>query len=175
MLNEMKTRLPAYEVRRIARETFPQVWDVYASNEEFFLLTEGRAAAVERSIGDTDALPPGYNPSQKLYVGCFDRANGKPVAVMDLLRGYPNEGCVWIGLLLVHTGYKRRGVGSVLTDAVCGVVKAKGCTSAQLGVVAGNDAALAFWTRCGFAELRKAKANIAGTEKDVVVMEKRLD
>jgi GNAT superfamily N-acetyltransferase len=175
MLNEIKKRLPAHEVIPITRETFTQVWDVYATNEEFFMITEGRMVTMDSSVADTETIPPGYDASQKLYLGIFDEVSGKPMAVMDLLHGYPDGNCVWIGLLLVHGDYKRKRVGSILTEAVCEAATAKGSTSVQLGVVAANEAALIFWESCGFRELRKATANIAGHNKtDIVVMEKRL-
>ncbi len=174
MLNEIQAFLPDYKVKRVTPEALVQVADAYTTNESFFMLTQGRPATREDIANDLAALPPGFDASQKYYLGVFEEANpDSAVAVLDLLRGFPDESSAWIGLLLVHGGCKRRGIGSALTDAVWRAAKAVGVTSLRLGVVAGNDTALAFWKSRGFNELRRDKAMINGSiDTEVIVMER---
>jgi GNAT superfamily N-acetyltransferase len=175
LINEIQAHLPGYNINRITAEALTQVKEVYTTNGSFFMLTAGRPATIKDCADDMNALPPGFAPSQKCYAGVFNKADGKAVAVFDLLYGYPDEKTVWLGLLLVHGAYKRRRIGSAVTEAVCNAAAINGFTSLQLGVIAGNDTALSFWRSSGFNGLRTAKSKRQdNTEADVIVMERSI-
>jgi GNAT superfamily N-acetyltransferase len=171
----MQSFLPDYELKRITSETLGQVEEAYTTNESFFILTSGRPATIKDCANDMEELPPGFTPSQKYYLGVYEYTKHNAVAVLDLLCGYPDGNSVWLGLLLVHGAYKRKGIGSAVTEAVVNAARTRGFTSLQLGVVAGNETALSFWRSNGFNEIRIAKAKRQDNiELEVIVMERRI-
>ncbi len=105
--------------------------------------------------GPSDALsllmmrPESVPESHKVVLGLFD--GDELVAVVDLLRGYPEPSFVFVGLLLVHGSRQGRGVGAA---AMAAVERYAGqwpeARRFRLAVVDTNAAVLGFWRRMGF-------------------------
>lgn len=152
MLDELKRLLPGYEISAVTKENFARIYDVYDTNQEFFMLTQGERVTMESGMRDIEAMPPGFDAARKIYIGIWE--NGKAIGVLDLLEGYPEKSCVWIGLLMIHGGLHGRKIGSGVTAAVLAAAKAAGYKSVQLGVMDNNAAGMAFWRKHGFEELR---------------------
>jgi len=164
MLDEIKKRLHGYKLEVITKLNFEQVFEVYNSNQKFFQLTDGKDATIESSVNDIDAVPPGFDVKQKVYVGiCKDDST---VGVLDLLKGYPTQTCVYIGLLLVHGKFHGNKIGSKIVEAVASASKIAGYKSIQLGVIANNIAGINFWQLHGFEEIR--------TAQNIIVMERQI-
>ena len=160
MLDEIRKQLDEYEVIVITEQNFEQVFEVYNTNQDFFLLTQGKEATIESSRNDMMAVPPNCNIHQKIYVSIWK--NGDVVGVLDLITGYPERTCFWIGLLLVHGSLHGKRVGSRFVDAVLDAAREAGYKSAQLGVIERNTKAINFWQKHGFDVLRHSG--------DIVVM-----
>ena len=82
--------------------------------------------------------------------GSYDYVDGVPVAVLDLLAGFPRADTLHIGLLLVDGTRRRQGIGKLLVTALARQAEAEGFRRLRLGVVAGNCGGRAFWTAMGF-------------------------
>jgi len=162
MIDKLKEWLADYEVKVITRCNFEEVFGVYDTNQDFFLLTQGSVATIESSAGDVDALPPDCDAGQKLYVGIWQ--NSRAVAVLDVIERYPEQTSFWIGLIIVHGDLQGARLGSAVVDAVIGAAKTVGYETARLGVVQNNLKGIAFWQRHGFETTR--------TSGDIVVMQK---
>jgi len=93
------------------------------------------------------------------------------VAVLDLLLGYPEPSCVWIGLLLVHGALHGIGHGGRIADAVEEAAANAAFEKVQLGVVRENEPGLRFWRKRGFVALRESQTERA---QHLIIMEKRL-
>jgi RimJ/RimL family protein N-acetyltransferase len=112
--------------------------------------------------GPSDALsllmgrPESVPESHKFVLGLFDGA--ELVAVVDLLRGYPEASFVFIGLLLVRSSRQRSGVGAA---ALAAVERYAGqwpeARRFRLAVVDTNAAVLGFWRRMGFEPTGETK------------------
>ncbi len=165
LIGEIQKQLGGYLLETISKHNFERFFEVYDSNQAYFLLTQGRMATRDNSMGDMDALPPGCDIGQKIYVGIWRKR--KPVGVLDLIEGYPAPQCLWLGLLLVHGSLHGTGLGSAAIAAVLAAAAAAGYKTVQLGVAKNNTRALRFWQRHGFGTLRQSG--------DVVVLEKHLD
>jgi len=152
MLDELKKQLSDCEITTISKHNFEQVFEVYDTNQEFFLLTQDRKATLDSSINDIDAVPPNCGAEQKVYVSIWK--SGKIVGVMDLIEGYPEETAFWIGLLLIHGDMQGKSIGSKIVRAVLNAAEASGYESAQLGVIENNAKAISFWQKHGFNVLR---------------------
>lgn len=72
-----------------------------------------------------------------------------------LIRNYDIPGLVkrrvmLIDELCVHESCRNQGIGKHMMDDIRALAKAFGCTDLQLGVYPQNDAAVAFYQKCGF-------------------------
>ncbi|MCL2527032.1 MAG: GNAT family N-acetyltransferase [Defluviitaleaceae bacterium] len=163
MISQIKKQLSEYKIEPITKQNFEQIFKVYDSNQDFFLLTQGKKATIESSIGDIGAIPPSCTLGQKIYLGIWE--NDEVISILDIIIGYPEETCLWIGLFLVHGSFHSKGIGSKLIQAVFKAAKEAGYTLAQLGVIENNVKGIAFWQRHGFAVTRHSG--------DIIVMEKK--
>ena len=164
MLSELKKQLCEYEVRAITMQNFEQVFEVYGTNQDFFLLVRGEKATMENSIYDIDAIPPNCVIEQKIYISIWE--DGKVIAVLDLIEGYPEQTSCWIGLLLVHGDSQGKKIGSKIVHAILNAAKASGYQSVQLGVIENNVKGIDFWQKHGFTTFRHSG--------NIVVMTKRI-
>lgn len=121
--------------------------------------------ATEDSIrADMRALPPGKDARDKYYVGYF-AGDGAPVAVMDLILGYPQEQTAFIGFFMVAAAHQGTGLGSALVGEAMEYLRSLGYTTLRLGVDKGNPQSLAFWKKNGFTQV---------DEGQYIVMERKL-
>jgi len=164
VLNELRNQLIEYEILTITKQNFQQVFEVYESNHEFFLLTQGKKATIEQSICDIDALPPNCDIDQKIYISIWE--DGRAVGVLDLIMNYPEQSGLWIGLLLISSNLHGRKIGSRLVSAVLSAAKDVGHDFAQLGVIESNTKGISFWQKQGFEASRR--------NGNIVVMTRRI-
>lgn len=165
MIEEICHQLTAYEVTAVTRQNCDQVFEIYDTNQDFFVLSNGSAATLESSMQDVDRIPPGFDINKKALL-CIWR-EGKAVGILDLLQGYPNHSCIWIGLLLIHGALHGNGIGQDIVTAVLNASKIEGYKSVQLGVIEHNLEGMAFWQRQGFVRVRN-KDNIIVMEKLII-------
>jgi ribosomal protein S18 acetylase RimI-like enzyme len=102
--------------------------------------------------------PEGLPEDAKVVLGAFD--GGELVAVIDLLRGYPDQSYAFIGLLQVHGDRRGRGVGGTAYGLVERYVAAEWpeVRRLRLAVVDTNaEAAAPFWIRQGFERTGQVK------------------
>ncbi|MFG1906651.1 GNAT family N-acetyltransferase [Kribbella sp. NPDC048928] len=95
--------------------------------------------------------PEGLAEEAKVVLGAF--AAEQLVAVVDLIRGFPNEATAFIGLLEVHASYQGSGCGRVTYDLVQRYVESTWpeVRTMRLAVVDTNaQVATTFWQRQGF-------------------------
>ncbi len=114
----------------------------------------------------------------EILAGIYTACNGTLVGVLKgrlITEGAP---CVWISLLAIDPGCRGRGyardaVGLLLTHLKeqCGIERA------YLAIAEENQGALAFWSKLGFAEIRRMKTGLVLYGKPVraVIMGKRIE
>ncbi|MEV6411858.1 GNAT family N-acetyltransferase [Kribbella sp. NPDC051718] len=102
--------------------------------------------------------PEGLHAEQKKVLGLWDGV--QLVAVVDLLRGYPNERTAFIGLLEVHGEHRGKGAGAAAYQGVEEYVGREWSEirTLRLAVVDTNAAeAQGFWERLGFGQTGEVK------------------
>jgi len=164
MIDDLKKQLPGYEIITITRQNFGQIFEVYDTNPAFFLLTSGKNATIESCIDDVDSIPPGFDINQKAFLSIW--SEGKAIGVLDLLKGYPDQTCIWIGLLLISGKLQGNKIGSKIVTAILNASKIANYKSVQLGVIESNARGMAFWQKNGFEKIR--------TKENIIVMEKHI-
>ncbi|NUS10512.1 MAG: GNAT family N-acetyltransferase, partial [Streptomyces sp.] len=99
-------------------------------------------------------------------------AAGRLVGVVCLLERHPGDGFPWIGLLMVHGGVRRTGVGRALAGMVEERFRREGREGVRLAVLEDNAPALTFWRSLGWEEVDRRPDRARG--RPCVVMHKRL-
>ena len=94
------------------------------------------------------------------------------IGCSDVIRAYPDDDCMWIGLLLLSEAHQRRGYGKATLGLLLDMARKWGYRVAQLGVISTNPRAQAFWQREGFDEIRRTvNPRFSG---DVIVMQRTI-
>ncbi len=139
----------AFQVRILTGSDIPEVLRLCQGNPLFyqhcppFVTTAGIQE-------DMVKLPPRTVPEDKYYIGYFDDQG--LAAVMDLIRGYPEEGAAFIGFFMTESSRQGQGLGSRIISELCGFLKARQCRYIRLGWVDENPQSQHFWRKNGFTE-----------------------
>ena len=157
-----------YAVRRLDEEDAEAVFCLYQSNPQYFTAMDD-VPTLSSAKADLIALPPKKAIEDKYYVGFYDEAH--LVAIMDLIRGFPNEQTAFIGLFMVHASQQGRGIGSKIIAAVLSYLKSLGFSRCRLGYVKTNLQSKSFWFKNGFlptgVESKQEKYTIVLMEKEI--------
>lgn len=85
----------------------------------------------ESIAGDLKALPPGKTSEDKYYIGFYD--NNVLIAVMDLIKSFPDDETVLIGLFMMNKSVQRRGIGSRIINDLSEYLAETGVKYIRLG------------------------------------------
>ena len=134
--------------------------------------------------GPSDALsltidrPEGTGADQKSVLGAWrpgSAGHDELVAVIDLIRGYPDPSCVFVGLLLVRWDLQGSGLGRDVWLLAEELIRGwDGIERYRLAVVETNSkVALGFWRAMGFGETGERQPyRYDHLESTVIFMEK---
>ncbi|MBR7944222.1 GNAT family N-acetyltransferase [Burkholderia cenocepacia] len=131
-------------------------------------LVEGRAPSPEDVDDFFFGKPAGTNAAQKSVFGFF--AEREMIGCADVIRSYPTDDCIWIGLMPLTEARQGRGHGKAALKLLIEMAGEWGYRAAQLAVVSTNPRAHAFWQREGFEEIRRA--NSPRFTGDLIVMQR---
>ena len=155
-----------YIVKKLEDSDIQDIFELCRENKLYYEYCP--PAATEKSIKkDMDALPPNIKVDDKLYIGFY--ADGKLIAVMDLICGYPEKKIVYIGFFMTNVKIQKRGIGSEIISELCGYLKQEGFVSVRLAWVKGNPQAEHFWSKNMFAILGETTSNVS----DSVILAER--
>ena len=146
IIAELQHALP-YDVIPITEDNYAIAREVYSTNPEYFTLF-GKLADDESILSTVRKVPDGFALSDK-YLAAFCE-NGRAIAIIDLLAGYPSKSDIWVGLFLVHGDLRGKGLGAAIVKGVMQAARAVGFDGIHLGVVNTNTKALRFWEKMGF-------------------------
>lgn len=148
-----------------------QAYEIYRGNRKYFKLVSGSSPKPETVQEDRQAVPEGFDPQRKKY-GLY-LAGDTPVAVLDVLEGFPQEDTYLIGLFMVDVDLQGKGIGQVLYRQVEVQAKRDGYRRMRLGVIEGNDRAYQFWKHMGFEQVKVSEDT--ERSRNIYVMEKSLE
>lgn len=157
-----------YKVRRLTEKDVDSVYELSAKNPVFYRYCP--PFVTHKSIlDDMKALPPRTDYDDKYYIGYF--CEGRLIAVMDLILGYPGEETAFVGLFMMEKEYQGKGIGTVIVEECFDFLRETGYRFIRLGFAKGNPQSQGFWVKNGFSR--------TGVEADngnyvMVVMEREL-
>jgi len=142
----VKINLDGYETAPISRANYADVWEVYESNPDYFVMHKGRVAEFADVLDTFERLVEGYDSTKQYFVGFW--RDGCCAAVLELLPDFPYEGELWLSEIIVHGGLHGQGLGSKIVQAV--IAAAKAYSQIKLG----TDPHLSkFWQKHGFIQM----------------------
>jgi ribosomal protein S18 acetylase RimI-like enzyme len=145
--------LPDHTIRLIAPHDAVQLQSLLESDPGYFEIVQGAPPGPAEAQSLVTALPEGKDYGDKFVYVVFDRQGAREsalAAAIDLIRGYPENGVWYLGLLFVAPSARNVGLGTRLLDAACAHVKREGGHALRLGAVRGNVRARALYERNEF-------------------------
>jgi GNAT superfamily N-acetyltransferase len=141
----------ALTLRRLTEADAPAVQSLLDADPGYAVRVSGRPAQAGEASEVLTGRPPELSKDRKVALGGF--VGDELVAVVDLLRGWPDPGTAHIGLLQVHVHHKGRGVGRQVHDQVVDHVRGwPEITRIRAAIVESNAPhAVPFWTAVGYA------------------------
>ncbi len=141
-----------YTVRKLAEKDVDKIFLFYSKNELYF--KHRPPLPTKESVReDMTALPPNKSIVDKFYIGYFDGEN--LVAVMDLIKDYPEEKTAYIGLFMIDVTIQNAGVGTKIISENIDFLRGLGFGKIELGYVKTNPQAKRFWHKNGFVEFKE--------------------
>ena len=141
-----------YRVRRLGAEDIEEILALCRSNPQYYAYC-GKETSAELIGQDMAVTPPGIPPEQKYYIGFFEDA--RLVAVMDLIDGYPEADCAFIGFFMLRGELQGVGLGSKIVTEVFAYLREQKLVRCQLGIDKDNPQSNHFWQKNGFAVVRE--------------------
>ena len=133
-----------YSVRTIGAADICDVYDLYQQNTAYYAY-EKSEPTIETVQHDLTALPLKKEAHDKFYVGYYE--NDALLAVMDLIRGYPDEKTIFIGLFMLRKSAQGRGIGTQIIEEAFDYLRQAGFSYARLGCIKGNIEGERFWKK----------------------------
>ncbi len=161
-----------YSVHRLRGEDVQALQTLYEACLDYMLLADGHPAGPHAAEEELKEVPPGRSADDKFMFGIVDSRNGL-AGVLDVVRGYPEEGVWWIGLLLLLPGVRSQGVGQKVLDGFSEYVRGSGGNAILLGVVEENERAHRFWSKMGFELVRETEPQQMGNKTQTVRIMRR--
>lgn len=143
---------------------------VFFDSPSYTQRVEGRLPTEEDVDDFFVGKPAGKDAADKSVFGLF--VGNDMIGCADVIRAYPTDDCLWIGLLLLSDGHRRRGYGKAAVALLAEMAREWGHRAVQLAVISTNPDAQAFWRREGFDEIRRTvNPRFTG---DVIVMQRAI-
>ena len=156
-----------YDVRKLISDDVQMIYTFCKSNTQYYKYC-GKEISVELIEKDIEITPPGIPIEQKYYIGFFD--NGKLVAIMDLVDGYPSCDYAYIGFFMMDYELQGKGIGSIIISEALEYLHEQGFQKSQLGIDKDNPQSNHFWRKNGFEVIREVEIE----EGIILVAEKQL-
>jgi GNAT superfamily N-acetyltransferase len=133
----------------------PQLQRFFDANPDYFVSVGGEPASENEAQEEFRAEPPAGWPFMKKWALGFVDAHDSLCAMATVITDLFAPGVWHIDLFVLETRQHGRGVGRALFDAFQRWALTSGAQWLRLGVVEGCVQAEQFWTRMGFAEVRR--------------------
>ncbi len=151
----------------------PAIQALFESDPGYFLLVQGTPPDAGEARNLIKELPDGKSYADKFVYTIHHGA--QLLAVIDVIRDYPEEGTWFLGLIFLAWSVRGTGLSRRLIEAIRAHVVSKGGRSLRLAVVRTNRHARALYDRVGFKYAFSVERVLRPDFRvDVDVMELRL-
>ena len=147
-----------YYVRKLQKNDIDQIYGLCSKNHLYYQYCP--PYVTRKSIeSDMSALPDNVDFKDKYYVGYFK--DGKLIAILDLIDGYPKKDIVFIGFFMVDSTIQKSGMGSAIVKELIDYLTTLESEEVRLGWINGNPQAEHFWIKNGFCPIKEDRVVLA--------------
>jgi ribosomal protein S18 acetylase RimI-like enzyme len=165
-----------FRLRPLTAEDGPAVARLFEASADYFEVVLGRPPrSGDAQALYTDGPEDGRPPDGKMLFGIRLPDDEALVGVLDVFAHYPEPGAWYIGLVLLDPTARTRGLGRAVVESFARDARSHGATELQINVVEQNSAALSFWTRLGFTEMRRWRQHYGERESTFIRMRRQLE
>jgi RimJ/RimL family protein N-acetyltransferase len=161
-------------IRPVVEEDLPEMLPIYQTNP-FYLQQTMENGQYSLEDLQKDLREVRAAAGRHFLVACL-RDGGQAIGAIELLEENPSDGLPWIGLLMIHASFHRKGLATECFRLVANhgnVVLA--WKHLRIGVLAGNAPALTFWRGIGFVMVDEVRMEFAGRETSVYRLDFEID
>lgn len=149
-----------------------EVLDIYIGNDYYFNKILNIPQNITNVEQDITSIPDGTQKSQKNYK--LVSFNNEILGAVDYITGYPEKNTVFIGLFIIKNNKHGQGFGRKIFNYLENLFKSEGFLKIRLGVIADNEIGFSFWKKQNFKEIERKVLKFGNSEKEVIVMEKKI-
>lgn len=146
-----------YSVRRMRESDADTILAISESNPQYYQYC-GKSPSKEEILNDLRITPLNISADAKYYVGFYDHET--LIAVMDLIEGYPNPDCLFIGFFMLNHNFQGRQIGTGMIGELLQYAKEIGFSTVRLGIDKGNPQSTYFWEKNGFRVIKEIKQDV---------------
>jgi RimJ/RimL family protein N-acetyltransferase len=137
----------------------------------YSLNISGKLPSPEDAKGMFSDIPNGRSFDDKFIFGIY--LDNEMIGCIALLRGYPDETTVMLGLLLLSEKYQRKEFGTQAHKKLEEIVKGwENFEKIRIGVLITNQEILPFWKKMGYIEKDRNPYKHGDIETEVITLEK---
>lgn len=165
------------QIHKTEAEELPMLLPIYTSNPEFVRQNEGSEGEIGRY--DLARWQRDWYVMQMLsgshQLGCYLRRDGTPVGIIHFLEENEDDGKPWLGTLVIHKDYQRRGLGTEAFRCMVAYFRLNtNWTILRTAVKAQNQVGFAFLTSVGFQIIKEKNERFASSMQTFFILETTL-
>ncbi len=172
ILDQLRMKMQQYRIEIISEKNIDDVLALFQTNVYFFSRTQEHSVTRTECISDITDLPSGMDIKSKTYIALYQE--GKCIAIIDLIEGYPNDKTIFLGLFILDASTQGRGVGKNILNDIMEVSKKMGFEKMELGCHETNEKGFEFWSKMRFHEVRRTVREMDGKEYIIISMQHKL-
>ena len=119
----------SYSVKKMGIEDVSIIFDFCKRNTQYYRYC-GKDISLELVQQDLFIAPPTIPLEQKHYVGFYNEVN--LIAIMDLIDGYPEDDCAYIGFFMMNYEMQGKNIGSQIISDTLSYLKSLGFSKCML-------------------------------------------
>ncbi len=151
-----------------------EVQRVFAESPNYFINISGNPPSPEDGRELFSAIAPGKEFQDKFVFGIY--LNNYMIGCIDLIRRFPDESTVMLGLLLLSEKHQRKGLGTRVHNKLEDIIKGwENIEKIRIGVLVSNVEVLPFWKKMGYKEKCRSPYKHGDIETEVITLEKTID
>lgn len=165
--------LGEYSLSDVDNQSIGEIFKIYSSNDEYFILSGGSPATMDNIDRDMKEVPPNSKKEQKQYK--VIKLDKEYIGVIDYVMEFPDSDAIYIGLFIIKKELQGLGHGNRIMNDFEAKIREKGFKRIRLGVLHNNESGLKFWENKGFKVIKEMYSTIKPEENLLVkVMEKEI-
>lgn len=160
-----------YSIKKLDLDDKVIMSNLYKKCLDYYLMHYGTMDInIEEETNDLfTSLPPNKDYKDKFVLGIFNGLN-ELIGVIDIVRDFPENHQWIIGLMLIESKERNKGVGKLVHKAIADFTKTLGAKSLRVGVINENTIGKKFWSSLGYKKIKEVNINFKGSLRLVNVM-----